>query len=475
MTESKKTRKSRVERDALGTKDLPADAYYGIQTQRAVENFPVSGIMPVGEFIWATAVVKRASAEVNTELGLLDKRRGRAIIRAADEVMEGKLHGEFVVDVYQAGAGTSHNMNANEVIANRAIELLGGTKGDYSVLHPNDHVNMSQSTNDTVPTAMRLAAVRMSGCLLASLRRLEVGLRRKARSFGGVVKSARTHLRDAVPIMLGQEFSAYAESVKGCRLRIQRECEGLKLLGIGGTAAGTGVNTHPRYTKMMIRALRRLSGIRGLKPAPDMVEATSSMAAFVSFSGALKTLSVELTRIANDLRLLSSGPRTGLSEIRLPPVQPGSSMMPGKVNPVMAEMLNMVCFQVMGADHTVTMASQAGQLELNPMMPVINHNILHSVKILTNAVRAFTERCIKGIRADRRRCREYFERSVGLATVLSPALGHEETAALAAKAEAEGLTIRELISMTGIFTEEELDALFDPARLTRPQLGAGMK
>ncbi len=475
MTESKKTRKSRVERDALGTKDLPADAYYGIQTQRAVENFPVSGIMPVGEFIWATAVVKRAAAEVNTELGLLDKRRGRAIMMAADEVIEGKLHGEFVVDVYQAGAGTSHNMNANEVIANRAIELLGGTKGDYSVLHPNDHVNMSQSTNDTVPTAMRLAAVRMSGCLIASLRRLEVGLRRKARSFGGVVKSARTHLRDAVPIMLGQEFSAYAESVKGCRLRIQRECEGLKLLGIGGTAAGTGVNTHPRYRKMMISALRRLSGIRGLKPAPDMVEATSSMAAFVSFSGALKTLSVELTRIANDLRLLSSGPRTGLSEVELPPVQPGSSIMPGKVNPVMAEMLNMVCFQVMGADHTVTMASQAGQLELNPMMPVINHNILHSVKILTNAVRAFTERCIKGIRADRKRCREYFERSLGLATVLSPSMGHEETAALAAKAEAEGLTIRELISMTGVFTEEELDALFDPARLTRPQLGAGRK
>ncbi len=459
-----------MERDTLGKRAVPSRAYYGVQTLRASENFSVSAIPPKPVFIRATAMVKRCAAEVNMTLGLLGVKKARAIMRGADEIIAGRMHNEFIVDVYQAGAGTSHNMNANEVIANRANEILGGRKGEYRLVHPNDHVNMSQSTNDTFPTAMRVAALLSSGGLSASLKALEREFGRKARRFDRVIKSARTHLQDAVPIRLGQDFTSYATSVRKCRERFEAATKALKLLGIGGTAAGTGINTHPRYRPMVVRALSRVSGVRGLKPAPDTVEAINSMADFTALSGTLRDTALELIRIANDLRLLSSGPRTGLREITLPPVQPGSSIMPGKVNPVMAEMLNMVSFQVVGSDLTVSMASQAGQFELNVMGPVINYNVLQSIEILTSGIRLFTDRCVNGIEADRARCRTYFESSVGLATILNPLIGYEKAALVAKESERTGKTIREVLISSGLFTRREVDTLFDPMKVTRPQL-----
>jgi fumarate hydratase class II/aspartate ammonia-lyase len=478
----KKTRqkKFRVEKDTLGERAVPIYAYYGVQALRAKENFPVSGILPKPEFIRATAMVKRAAAETNMALGLLERKRARAIMKAADEIIGGRLHDQFIVDVYQAGAGTSHNMNANEVIANRAIELTGGRKGhgrkgDYGLVHPNDHVNMGQSTNDTFPTAMRIAALITSDGLFSSLKALERELGRKARAFDRVIKSARTHLQDAVPIRLGQDFASYASCIQKSAKRIDDARKGLKILGIGGTAAGTGLNTHPRYRPMVVRALKKISGIRGLKPAPDTVEAMNSMADFSAFSGALRGSALELIRIANDVRLLSSGPHTGLNEITLPPVQPGSSIMPGKVNPVIAEMLNMVCFQVVGNDLAVSMASQAGQFELNVMGPVINYNVLQSIEILTSGIRLFTERCVTGIKVDRKRCREYFERSVGLATVLNPIIGYEKAALVAKEAARTGKTLREVLLERGVLKEKEVEALLDPMRVTGPQLKAKRK
>ncbi|MBI5599801.1 MAG: aspartate ammonia-lyase [Deltaproteobacteria bacterium] len=456
----------RTEKDTLGARCVPADVYYGIQTLRAQENFRISSIAPKREFINSTAMIKMAAAKVNSTLGLLPRKKARAIIRACREIIRGEFHDQFIVDVYQAGAGTSHNMNSNEVIANRAIELLGGKRGDYSVVHPNDHVNMGQSTNDTVPTAMRLAAIFASRGLLHELRKLENAFMEKACSFDTVIKSARTHLQDAVPIRLGQEFSSYSESVGKCGERLLNAAGGLKTLSIGGTAAGTGMNAHPRYRRMMIRSLAEITGIRGLRPSPDMVEATSSMAGFTEFSGALKVSAIELIRISNDIRLLSSGPRTGLSEITLPAIQPGSSIMPGKVNPVMAEMLGMVCFQVIGNDTAVTMAAQAGQLELNVMTPVINYNILQSTGILTNAVKAFTGRCVRGIKADRKKCRAYFEKSVGIAAVLNPYIGYEKAALVAKEALAKGLTIREVILQRRILSKKKLDGILDPMKVT---------
>ena len=467
---------SRMEKDALGSLRVPAGAYYGVQTMRASRNFPVSGIRPKPVFIMATAMVKKAAAITNTSLGLLDKKRGRAIARAADEVISGRLHDHFIVDVYQAGAGTSHNMNANEVLANRATELLGGRRGDYSVVHPNDHVNMAQSTNDTFPTAMRVAALISSAGLIEALKDLSGALRAKEREFDGIIKSGRTHLQDAVPVRLGTEFASYASSVDSSIERINFALKGLRRIGLGGTATGTGLNTHPRYRSLVVRELSRVSGIKGLKKAADEGEAfraLGSMADFSAFSGALKDLAVELTRIANDLRLMSSGPRTGLTEIALPAVQPGSSIMPGKVNPVMAEMLNMVCFQVMGNDLAVAMAAQAGQLELNVMGPVINYNVLQSVEILTRGIKVFTERCVEGIKADRGRCAHYFEDSVGLATVLNPFIGYEKAAAVAKESARTGKTVKDVVIERGILTEKEWKRLLDPRRATGP-LKAGV-
>ncbi|MFZ3072980.1 MAG: aspartate ammonia-lyase [Thermodesulfobacteriota bacterium] len=459
----------RIEKDTLGEMKVPAKAYYGIQTARASENFRISGIRPKPEFVKATAMIKLSAAIVNSRLGLLDKRKASAIARAAKEVMEGSFANEFIVDVYQAGAGTSHNMNLNEVIANRALELLGQKKGAYTKLHPNDHVNMAQSTNDVFPTAMRLAAVTMTGNLLHSLSLLESAFRKKAREFKAVMKSGRTHLQDAVPITLGAEFLSYADCVKRCAERIKESSLPLKSLGIGGTAIGTGLNAHPRYGAMMVKTLSLISGIKGLKRHENAIEATNSMADFVEFSGALRALAIELIRVSNDIRLLSSGPRTGLSEIKLPPMQPGSSIMPGKINPVMAEMLNMVSFQVMGNDLAIAAAAQAGQLELNVMMPVINYNVLQSVEILANAIEAFAKKCVEGISADKKRCLEHFEKSVGLATVLNPVIGYEKAAMIAKEAAGRNITIRELIIEKGILKKDALERLLGRDNLIQPR------
>lgn len=459
----------RHERDTLGAVRVPASAYYGAQTARAFHNFPISATRPRTVFIQATAMVKKAAAEANSALGLLDRRTARAVIRASDEIIRGRFHAEFIVDAFQAGAGTSHNMNSNEVIANRAIEVLGGSRGDYSIVHPNDHVNMSQSTNDVFPTAMRIAALVSSEKLLEGLFGLRDEMKRKSREFRHVVKSGRTHLQDAVPVTLGQEFGSYASTVESSIGRVRRASEGLKRIGLGGTAAGTGINTHPLYRGLVLKRLKAVTGIKGLKPAPDAFEALNSMTDFSSFSGALKDTALDLIKTANDLRLLSSGPSTGLSEIRLPAVQPGSSIMPGKVNPVMAEMLNMVCFQVAGNDLAVTLAAQAGQLELNVMGPVVNHNILGSLDILSNALTAFTNRCVKGIRADEERCARYFEASSALATALNPFIGYEAAALVAKEAASSGKTVREAVIKKGILTADEAEKLLGPSKVTAPR------
>jgi len=464
----KRAGRGRVEHDTLGERRVPDGVYYGIQTLRATENFQISALRASPAFIRATAVVKLACCRANAALGLLDKKRARAIERAAEEIAAGELAGEFVVDVYQAGAGTSHNMNANEVIANRAIELMGGRLGDYSVVHPNDHVNMSQSTNDTFPTAMRVAMLSTLPGLLGALRGLRDALRARSRSLDGYIKSARTHLQDAVPIRLGAEFAAYASSMAASLERLRAASSGLKRIGLGATAAGTGINTHPRYRASVLRELRRASGLRGLRRAPDYLEAINSAADFSFYSASLRDLATELIRIANDLRLMSSGPRTGLAEISLPAVQPGSSIMPGKVNPVMAEMLDMVCFQVMGYDLATAAASQAGQLDLNVMFPLINHNILESTSILTSAVEAFTSRCVNGIRADGARCKRYFEASAGLATALNPIIGYEAAAEVAREAAEGRKTIREVAIGRGIMSPEEWERLMRPGRITAP-------
>ncbi|MEE8574222.1 MAG: aspartate ammonia-lyase [Thermodesulfobacteriota bacterium] len=468
MKKNKKAKKKlyRIERDSLGERKVPATAYYGVQTLRAMENFPISGIKPKSNFIVATAMIKSAAAEANTGLGLIPKNKGRAVVRAAREIIDGRHHSEFVVDVYQAGAGTSHNMNANEVICNRALEILGRKKGDYAYLHPNDHVNMAQSTNDTFPTAMRIAALLTAPPLLGELKSLERELKKKARSFNGIIKSGRTHLQDAVPVRLGQEFASYAVSVKKSRTRIEAALAELKELPLGATAAGTGLNAHPKYRVKAVRALKEVSSIRGLKSASNLFEPLASMAAFTALSAALRNTAVELQRIAGDTRLLCSGPSTGLAEITLPAVQPGSSIMPGKVNPVMAEMLAMVCFQIIGNDRTVTMAASAGQLELNVMGPVINYNILQSLEIMTSGVAAFTTKAVSGIEADKERCREYFESSVGLATVLNVYIGYERAAAVAKEAKRTGRTVAEVIEDSGVLTKKEIKQLFDWKRIT---------
>lgn len=467
MSEERGNQGFRIERDPLGEKEVPDWAYYGVQTARAVENFPISGVGPGTEFIRATALIKKAAALANMDVRKLDRRRGKAIAQAAGEVVDGKWHDHFVVDVFQAGAGTSHNMNANEVIANRAIELLGGKKGDYSIVHPNDHVNMSQSTNDVFPTAMRIAAIFAIENLMPVLQGLEQALGEKGRGFDGIIKSGRTHLQDAVPIRLGQEFTGYAVAVNRARSEIRCEADRLLELGIGGSAVGTGINTHPDYRGRVIHHLCQLTGLP-FTGAANLFASMQSMGDFVSSSGKLKMLAVELIRIANDLRLLSSGPRTGFAEIRLPAVQPGSSIMPGKVNPVMAEVLDMVGFQVIGNDTAITVAAQAGQMELNVMMPVINHNLLQSIRLLTNVVRVFTERCVKGIAADEGRCRELAERTLALATILNPVIGYEAAAQLAKEALAANGSIRDLVIEKGILSREEADAILDPYRMTRP-------
>ncbi|MBI5561538.1 MAG: aspartate ammonia-lyase [Deltaproteobacteria bacterium] len=462
----------RLEADSLGERRVPIGAYWGVQTLRASENFAISGMRAKPVFITATAMVKKAAARTNLSLGLLDRKRAGAIIRAADEIINGGLHDQFIVDVYQAGAGTSHNMNANEVIANRAIEELGGRRGDYSIVHPNDHVNASQSTNDAMPAALRVAAIMSSEGLVRALNGLSRTLRQKAARFDGVIKSGRTHLQDAAPVRLGQEFSGYAASVESSVDRIKTATGRMRIIGLGGTAVGTGINTHPLYRKAVMPALRDATGIRGLRPAPDYFEAATSLGDFTASSGALRGAAADLIRICNDLRLLASGPHTGLAEITIPAVQPGSSIMPGKVNPSMPEMLTMVSFQVIGNDLAITLAAQAGQLELNVMFPLVNWNLLHSIEILTNAVSAFDERCARGIEADRQRCKTYFENSAGLATALNRVIGYEAAARVVKEAEANGETIREAVLRAGIMTKDEWERITDPKTITGP---AGLK
>jgi aspartate ammonia-lyase len=455
----------RIERDSLGERELPADAYYGIQTARAIENFPISGWKPYPSLVTATIQIKKAAARANSALGSLDARIGKAIEAAADEILAGKLRDQFVVDPFQAGAGTSHNMNANEVVANRAIELLGGEKGNYSIVHPNDHVNMAQSTNDVFPTAMRLAALEGVEKLIITLDLLAAALRTKSIEFDQLVKSGRTHLQDAVPIRLGQEFGAYATAIRKNADRIARATEELREIGLGGTATGTGLNAAPGYRRRVVEELGRLTN-QTLRVTGDYFEAMQSMSPFVALSSALRTLATDIIRIANDLRLLSSGPNTGLAEIRLPAVQPGSSIMPGKVNPVIAEMTGMVCFQVMGNDLVIAMAAQAGQLELNVMMPVIAFNLSMSLSILTNALTILRERCVEGITANEERCRWYAEHSVSLVTALNPRIGYARAAEIAKRAIAKGKTIRETIEEEGLLTLTELAEVMDTHAMT---------
>lgn len=432
----------RVERDSLGEVHLPADALYGAQTQRAVDNFPISGLKPWRAFIWAMATIKRAAAEVNRDLGLLDAQRADVILRAAQELVEGQWEAAFVVDPFQAGAGTSHNMNVNEVIANRATQLLGGKLGEYRV-HPIDHVNMSQSTNDTIPTAIRLGCLWRLDELLTALTDLSEVLNAKAAEFDDIVKSGRTHLQDAVPVRLGQEFGAYAKAVERDAERIRFSAEGLRRLGIGGTAVGSGLNAHPAYHARMVAKLSELTGLR-LSESDNLFESMQSMADAAAFSASMRTLALTLIRIANDFRLLASGPATGLDEIRLPVVQPGSSIMPGKVNPVMAEMLDMAMFHVIGCDTTVAIAAQAGQLELNVMMPVIAHNLFEALQVTIGAVRAFTERGVRGLTANREKAEGWLAKNAILVTALNPLIGYTQGAGLVKEALARDLTIHQV-------------------------------
>lgn len=466
----------RTERDSLGKRLVPGGAYWGIQTLRARENFPVSGQGPFPEFVEATVRVKRAASRANASLARymgLDKRRARAIIQACDEVLAGKLRDQFVVDVFQAGAGTSHNMNVNEVLANRANEILGGRRGEYKPVHPNDHVNCGQSTNDVIPTAIRLAALSLvygkprGPSLLANLDLLSRRLGEKARQFDRVIKAGRTHLQDAVPVKLGQEFAAWSEIIQEHRKRIEIAARESFSLGLGGSAAGTGLNTAPGYRELAARELAKDMGLP-LRPAKNPMAAMMSMAPFVSLSGALRNLAQDLGKIANDLRLLSSGPFTGFAEINLTPVQPGSSIMPGKVNPVLPEMTNMVCFEVIGQDLVIAQAAQAGQLELNVMMPVIAHALIFSLKIMTNAVSLLSERCIKGITADPKRCREYAERSLALAAALNPRIGYARAAGFAKRALASGKTIRQVLRESGKYSPQEVARLLDLRGMTEP-------
>jgi aspartate ammonia-lyase len=457
----------RKERDALGEREIPAEAYYGIHTARALEIFAVSGLKTHPEFIRAYAMVKKAAALTNTQLGQLPEQLGQAIASACDEILAGRFHDQVPIDIFQAGAGTTLNMNLNEVIANRAIEILGGQKGDYHLVHPNDHVNMAQSTNDTFPTAMRLAALQLLARLHPVLAELGQAFKDKAGEFDRIVKSGRTHLQDAVPIRLGQEFAAYACTIGKAKRRIEQASHSLTEVGLGGTAVGTGLNAHPEYRQQVVQNLSDIADIR-LRPAQDMREAMQSNLAIAEISGALKLLALELTRIANDLRLLSSGPCTGLAEISLPPVQLGSSIMPGKINPTMAEMLNMVAFQVLGNDSTISQAVAAGQLELNVMMPVMAANLFNSIEILTNALALFTSNCVAGIEANEKRCAEYAETSLGLATVLAPHLGYDEAARLVKESQARGVSIKELLAQSEALSAEKRKQLLDMMALTEP-------
>ena len=456
---------TRMEKDPLGERPVPADALYGIQTQRAVENFPISGLRALPAFVEATVWIKRSAALTHRETGRLEPRLANAIVAAADEVLGGRHREHFVVDVYQAGAGTSHNMNTNEVLANRANELLGGVRGTYAPVHPNDHVNMAQSTNDVIPTAIRLACLAELGGLERAVEGLRDAFAAKGRAFDGVVKSGRTHLQDAMPIRLGQEFAAYAGTLDRNLARVRQAADWLRDLGIGGSAVGTGVNVEPEYPALMLRHLREVSKLE-LREGKDRIQLMQSMGDVAAFSSQLRVLALDVSKIASDLRLLASGPRTGLDEIRLPAVQPGSSIMPGKINPSIPEMVNQACFQVVGNDACIAISAEHGQLELNVMMPVIAYNVLLSMRILANTTRVLDERCVRGIEANPEQCEYWLERSAALATALAPQIGYARAAEISKQSVKENVLIRDLVRREGVIPADQIDEVLDLRRMT---------
>ncbi|HZE08484.1 MAG TPA: aspartate ammonia-lyase [Gemmatimonadaceae bacterium] len=457
--------KTRSEKDPLGSLDVPSDALYGVQTLRAVRNFPISGLRPVPAFVDATIQIKRAAALTHKETGRLEARLADAIVKAADEVLAGKHRDQFVVDVYQAGAGTSHNMNCNEVLANRANEILGAKRGAYSPIHPNDHVNMAQSTNDVIPTAIRLGCLMELGALEKSFDRLATAFETKGTEFDDVLKSGRTHLQDAMPIRLGQELKAYAGSLRRGMRRVSEAADYLRDLGIGGSAVGTGVNVEPKYPALMVKHLNAATKLK-LREGKDRIQLMQSMGDVAGFSAQLRVLALDLSKIASDLRLLASGPRTGLDEIRLPAVQPGSSIMPGKVNPSIPEMVNQVCFQVIGNDACVAAATEHGQLELNVMMPVIAHNVLFSVTILGNSARVLAENTVQGMEANEEQCEYWLERSAALATALAPQIGYARAAEISKESVKKNVLIRDLVKKEKVLPPKEIDEVLDLRKMT---------
>ena len=464
----------RSEKDPLGPLDVPADALYGVQTMRARQNFPISDLRPLWPFVQSQVWIKKAAAMTHRDTGRLDVRMADAIIAAADEVLARKHDAQFVVDPYQAGAGTSHNMNANEVLANRANEILGGRRGEYAPVHPNDHVNMAQSTNDTIPTNIRLSVLSQLPALVTAFEGLRDSLAAKGREFDHIVKAGRTHLQDAMPIRLGQEFAAYAGSIDRALRRASESADYLRDLGIGGSAVGTGVTVEPEYPKLMNKHLVAITGLE-LRVGEDRIQLMQSMGDAAAFSASLRGLAIDLSKIASDLRLMVMGPRTGIDEITLPAVQPGSSIMPGKINPSIPEMVNQVCFQVMGCDTTVAIASEHGQLELNVMMPVIAHNILLSMQILTNTARVLDVNCVQGIVANEAMCSYWVERSAALATALMPHIGYAKAAEVSKQSVKEGVLIREMVKRDQLLPASEIDDVLDLRKMTEIGIPGGGK
>ena len=464
----------RIEKDFLGEMEIPADVYWGIHTLRAVNNFAVSGFRVPQELIRALAEVKQACTMANIHSALLDSRTGHAIVEAAQAVAAGKLSGEFIVDAFQGGAGTSTNMNMNEVLANRAIEILGGQKGDYNLVHPIDHVNLSQSTNDVYPTALKVAAIRLVVALSESIARLQGALQEKEKDFASILKLGRTEMQDALPITLGQEFGAYAEAFARDRWRLFKSEERLRQVNLGGTAIGTGLNATRDYIYTAIEELQGITGL-GMARAENMIDVTQNADVFVEVSGLVKASAVNLAKVASDLRLLSMGPKGGLAEITLLKLQEGSSIMPDKVNPVMTEMATQVSYQVISFDQAITMAAFSGQLELNAFLPLVAFNLLNALKLMINATDLFRSHCIEGIAADPERCTLWLEESLCLATALAPYIGHEHAADLSRRAREEGKTIREVVLEEGVFSMDELDTIFTPQELTRPGIAGSRK
>lgn len=459
---------TRIEKDSMGEMTVPAGAYWGASTQRAVENFPISGYRFGRRFIRAMGLIKKSAAEVNRRLEKLDARRAELVVKSAQEVIDGKLDDHFVLDIFQTGSGTSTNTNANEVIANRAVEMAGGKIGSHDPVHPNDHVNMGQSSNDVIPAAIHVSAAEaMKNDLVPALEHLCSELRKKAKAFDGIIKIGRTHLQDATPVRLGQEFGGYARQAELAAMRATKAVRALRELPIGGTAVGTGINTHPEFGKRMAAALSEATGIEFVE-AEDHFEGQAAKDAVCEASGQLKTIAVGLTKIANDLRLLGCGPRCGFGEIKLPATQPGSSIMPGKTNPVMSEMLIQVCAQVIGNDAAVTIGCRDGHFELNVMMPMMSYNLLESIRLLSSAARVFADRCVKGIEADEKRCGELIEGSLAMCTSLAPHIGYDKAAAIAKEAYATGKTVRQVAKEKKVLTDAELDKALDPLSMTKP-------